>query len=643
MDEQGTLTVNFRAEFYRWKLKHRQYPRFRDQRQHRLKPKDANWLCKFDREGMQNEWAKLDPAERIRAWPTIMVQTLNWQPEKAHQVLFATLDVRLPPYAIMDTLLVVASHLPRIHDYYKTPYWAGVAREVVELFAKVKETFPSFPFEQRTLYLASRRLPRDYFLEIFHSLNLPLDQLTTDTALHVARTILGQIGDAGRTKAKAHALEILEHLASRGDDVNTDRFRSVATLLFHQDPSENETESFDAKVAFSSLWDKGFRPNIINLTTYLDTARLLGDVEHALAVAKMFQDHGLSFDGQAVDILFRGVKEKADAGMVNEAIQLANNARVQIHGNLLHTILCFHAAEVRQWSRNSFQSDLRPFLPMLHIYAKRYKLDSLQQIIPESLPLMLAQPSKGFDTPTDNPSWDFEHSIVPVVDDFFSASNQEPTTQTDWKALATMFRAYIKSMQQPYELISLWMYFKLRLEEPLGKGNIAAELVKHNLSLIHDTFIFEMLKHRGLKRPALEVFGDMLHRLMTKTQLSHHPWPSVFTFTILLSRLGAHGEQVLANDLFQVMKENGVKPNLVTMNVRVKTAASAQDVERTVLALSELEAKFQPDPYTFRAFAFLRHQKQALEKIQRIIDEKQQQLSVESPGEDDFDDSQHLY
>jgi pentatricopeptide repeat protein len=634
MKSAGTLGENSRRDFIRWKRKYRAIPRWTATGTPLgLDATIEDWLQHLDKdEDLRNVFEQTEKPERLGKWPNFMMTILKHRPQKTHLALAATLDPLLPPYAVMDALLFIVSSLPKEEHLYKNEQDHDLARNVVELFSRIKDTFPALPFEQRTLGLAASRLPRRQFERLFTSLEIPLAELHENTALQFARKLAGTIDEASKATSKWAALEILEHLATRGEKVNTDKFRSVVTPLLHHNPPDDEVRPFDTKVAFSSLWDKGFRPNIINVTTYLDTACLAGDVKYAITVAKLFRDHGLPFDSRALDILFRGAKHSNDSALVDELLQLSKAAGIDMFSNALHAILYAYSLEARQHKRYNVP-DSRPFLPMLRTYAKRCSLEELQQLIPESLPLMLTQHAEGDQTATtDQRRWEFEHSIVPVVDASFPSLNQKQP-ESSIGTIAIMFRAYIKSMRRSHELLSLWMTFKLRLEAPWTQDNVAAKLVKHQKSLIHDTFILEMLKHPGFKRPALDVFGDMLNSMLKEKGQSAHPEPSVFTFTILLNRLVTQGEHVLADELYQVMRENGVEPNLATMNTRVKTAAMAQNVDRTVSALSELETIYQPDRWTFKAFGRLRRQQQALKMIQEIIDVRKRQLDAEVQGQ----------
>lgn len=628
MSQTGTLPDDFKTPFQRWKRRFESAVRRSLQDDNaKVRTKLRHWISELDTEqDMRNEWDKLAWDERREQWFDAMILTLRNSPEKSHQVLSATLDYRLPPFAILDSLHAIAAFWRRRPQPLDARDKQGIARDIVQLFLKVKEVFPTLRFEQDTLGLIAGALPRPHFQDLFSLLDMPLSQLHDNTALQFARKLAGRIGEHGLASSRTHSLKILEDLATRsGELVNTDKFRSVVTPLLHQDLSEDPSQRFDTQDAFSRLWDKGFRPNVINLTTYLDTLCISGDVRSAVTAARMFQEYGLPFDQRVFDILFRGAKYKLDASLVEAVLELTKAVKVsrgKILEHAMHSILFFHAAEARQPERDG-DYNMKPFLPMLRIYTKRYRLESLQSIVPESLPLLLSERTSS--TPFAN-EWRFEELLVPIVDTFASGlggKQVEPTSNI----LVIMIRAYIRSLRQPYELISFWMHFKHQLESPGSDGNPVAQIVRDANSLIHDTFIMEMLKRPGLKRPALEVFGDMLgSKNKPAGDAPGHPAPTAFTFTMLLDRLASSGEQRLSNDLWQLMQQNGVQPDLATMNVQVKRAARQQNVAKTVEALAELEANFQPNEFTFKAFGRLNNQEKALKMIEQVITKRKEEL-----------------
>ncbi|KAG5966973.1 hypothetical protein E4U58_002346 [Claviceps cyperi] len=260
--------------------------------------------------------------------------------------------------------------------------------------------------------------------------------------------------------------------------------------------------------------------------------------------------------------------------------------------------------------------------------------------------------------------WDVESTIVPFIDKTFSDFKPTTKLQPSLTTIAIMLRAYIRSLQNPYDLTTCYAFFKARLEEQSRDASLpsASRLVMDQASLIHDTFILSMTDHRDLTRSALEIFGDMLkdHKRVTSSHTNRndvhndvintgtakndhkngnkkcsdkisaskkspvipiHPSPSVMTFTILLRGLMKSHSYFLVDQFLEVMRELGIHPNQVTWNAIVRGHAIRQNVRRTVIAMQDMEAAgHKPDVYTFKAFQMLKEQDKALELMEKMIE-----------------------
>jgi pentatricopeptide repeat protein len=98
----------------------------------------------------------------------------------------------------------------------------------------------------------------------------------------------------------------------------------------------------------------------------------------------------------------------------------------------------------------------------------------------------------------------------------------------------------------------------------------------------------------------------------------------------LISRLLARNEKMVATQLMDVMREQGMQPNLETWNAMVKGYAVLQDLPQTVSMLRKLEAAgYTPDDYTFKAFGKLKNQAKALDLMDKIIRANEAKLAEE--------------
>lgn len=613
---------------------------------------DATWLLELDTvAAMRKAWESLDTEARRQKWPLTMLSAMHSEPEKASLVLEATLDPLPPGYAVHDVLLFIAQRLDL--GAFKTLRERTVhAEETLHLVAKIVEDSPAghVPFGQRTFGLLARKLPSDQTEELYTILRRADCKLHANTLTHFARKLAGDMAH------KETAFEILKSLADAGADLNEARPASAITSLLHckvnNDGLTHQKQPFSPKDALQVLVEKGFSPNVANSTALLDSLCQQNDVDEAIRLALLFSESGVQLDTKAWATVFRGAKNSLKVVNVIKALDVARAADapyVDVLNNALHSIFYFAEMESRE-KRLRAPWVLPIFDPMMRIYAKKFDLEPLQRWLPDSLPLMLAQ-----NAPSTEPSmelvtsdghrerrWDFQQSILPVVDKFFSVGEGE-RLQPSSTTIAIMLRAYIKSLQQPYDLMSFYGFFKSRLEEESKRESSATQLVRNQGSLIHDTFIMAMTEHKGLSRPALQVFGDMLKdnikpgapgggtpRLEGSWSIATcpiHPAPSVLTFTILLRGLLNRSDRLLAQQVVQVMREHGMEPNMVTWNTLTKGYASMQNISQTVATLQDMEtAGFKPDMFTFKAFGKLNDQTKALKMMEDIIDTNRRKL-----------------
>ncbi|KHN96946.1 pentatricopeptide repeat protein [Metarhizium album ARSEF 1941] len=593
---------------------------------------------------MRSAWQELDHQSREKQWPRIMLSTMRACPEKAAMVLEATLDPWPPGYAISDVLLFIIQRLDLAKEKNVRERTLK-AEQVVGLLHKAIADSPKqhIPFSQRLLGLFAKKLPSEQTSELLALLRQSEINMHANTMIQFASSL------ARDPAHKQTAFEILQGLSDSGADLNEARPSSVITSLLHcQVPDgvgsvQNPFSPNDALVYFI---ERGFTLNLLSATAYLDTLSQQGEVDEAIRLALLFSESGVQLDHKAWAIVFRGAKATRKVETVAKALDVAKVADVpivEVLNNALHS--AFHFAETEAMERKS-QPRSAPSLfgILLRIYAKKFDLEPLQWWLPESLPLYLARGAGQHGLVSGGATrtiWRFETTIIPFVDQLFS-SGDDTKFQPNLTTMAIMMRAYIMGLQQPYDLMAYYQFFKSRLEEQGKDASIpsASRLIQNQGSLIHDTFIFAMTERRELSRTALLVFGDMLkdqlHANGADGEGVHvgsdgvvattpvHPAPTVLTVTTLLRGLMNHHDRTLVNKIIHVMRENGIQPNLATWNTLVRGYATMQDVPKTVSTLQDMEAAgFKPDSYTFRAFSKLRDQERALQMMEDMIEVSQ--------------------
>ncbi|OAA42109.1 pentatricopeptide repeat protein [Metarhizium rileyi] len=600
---------------------------------------------------MRLAWNGLTTESREKHWLRTMLSVMRLRPEKTAMVLEATLDPWPCGYAINDVLLFMVKRLDltkakNIHERTLK------AKEILGFLQRLIVESPKghIPFTQRVLGLFAKQLPSEQASELYSLLRRSGFELHANTMVQFASKL------AGDPAYKETAFRILQTLSDSGADLNEARPSSVITSLLHckvpegVEPEQNHT--FSPKDALEYFIERGFNLNLLSATAFLDTLSQQGEVDEAIRLALLFAETGIQLDHKAWATVFRGAKVTRNVETIAKALDVAKVANVQfvdVLNNALHSAFYFAEVEVAE---RKHQVSSRPALfgSLLRIYAKKFDLEPLQWWLPDSLPLLLAQGTGQQSLVPDIRSrtrWDFEATIIPFVNQLFS-SGDDTKLPPNSTTIAIMMRAYIRSLQQPYDLMAYYRFFKSRLEEQSKDDTLpsASRLIKNQGSLIHDTLIFAMTEHDELSQPALQVFGDMLRNQQltnnadgAKAQVegdgvvapaSTHPAPTVLTFTILLRGLMNHRDRFLAEQVIEIMRENGIQPNIVTWNTLTSRYATMQDVPKTVSTLQDMEAAgLKPDIYTLRAFGKLRNQERALQMMEDMIEVNRRNMAQE--------------
>ncbi|PHH89119.1 hypothetical protein CDD83_6630 [Cordyceps sp. RAO-2017] len=581
---------------------------------------------------MRESWERVRVKTRRKIWGPAILSTIRYHPEKTASVLEATLDPLPPSYAVRDVLAFVTKRLRRDA--------AATARErdqqafqMLRLANKIIGMFPVWllPVIEDAIGMLADALPVKHANQLYSSLTMRCPMLRRGTKLHFASKL------ARLAEYKPKALEILHELADQGMNLNCRASASIVTTLLKSFSEDGEKEGqeprFSPPRALESLVKRGFSPNIITVTAFLDSLCEQGEVSEALRLGLVVVENGVELDRRAWLHLFRGAKSSVDVANVVKAFEVARVAdapEVDVLNQGLHSIFCFADSESRERMRHA--PWVQPlFVPMLEVYALRFDLEPLQQWLPDSLPLLL--------TPTEEAgrarTWDFHQTVLPAVGEFFF-STEGPRVPPNATTIAVMLRAYIKSIDDPYKLLSFYQFFKSRLEEQEEKHIAARTLVETNGTLIHDGFILAIAGHRLLSRHAVQIFGDMLKGNVAAARGGEteggqeegqsaagtaHPAPSAFTLTVLLRTLLINREQFLARQIIEILDELDIEPKLEMWNTLLKGYALQQDVQEAVQLLHGMEATgLQPDASTFRAFALLHQQGRALRMMERMIE-----------------------
>ncbi|EFQ28317.1 pentatricopeptide repeat domain-containing protein [Colletotrichum graminicola M1.001] len=618
-------------------------------------PERLDWI--MDRQSIEHtleNWASWPIQKRTEpeSWHTLIFSALWSCPDRALSLLEVTTEDFIPPgYALQDAIHFLAKwQRQKLAGEKRTSHAEALCKFVITIINKTPQKHVRI--RQNTIYNLIRTTSIEGIEALYHCLKEYRHNLHRHTLFCMAKRI------ARTPQTKTLALQMaVEAVEKGGADLNSGQWISLCTIILSLHPEHIKTsDEFSAADAFSVLLEHGFVPNMISYTALMRSLCLTGQTEKAWEVFQVMQRHDIKPDTIMWATLLDGAKRALSASTIEMIVAGAaesNAIDVDFINDLLFSLLHFSETETRE-KKKPVHGSVPAFRPMLHFYSKIFHLAPLQSLIPVNLSRYL-DASRGLEMP---PDWQLARQLFPALDAAMSAVPHKlnPTGAT----LGIMFNAYVKSLSQPISLISLYAYFR----QLISKGNpVATNFVREKGTFVYDVVIKALCESPGMLRAALDIIGDMLkHTLNARSKsvsdskepaveaaaaapLSPspplypapsiftaapsspspplHPAPSIFTWSILLHGFMLHKEKASGERILAMMRQHGVKPNLVTWNTLISGHAKTQDVGKTVHSLQRLEmAGYEADEYTLKAFSKLVNRETALRMMEESIDAK---------------------
>ncbi|TQN74885.1 Protein Rf1 [Colletotrichum shisoi] len=603
-------------------------------------PQRLNWI--MDRQHVEHvieNWASLPISNEMNsdAWQSLMFSALWSCPDRALALLqISTEDFTPPGYALKDTIHFLAKWQTRqlgrdalsTHTEYLCQFTVAIIDKTPRNHIRLL---------QNTVFNLIRTASVESVEALYHCLKRNGHQMHRNTLLQMA-TRLAKI-----PQNKELALQMaVEAIEDGHADLNSHQWSSLCTSILGLDPDKMKpSDEFSVADAFSVLLEHGFVPNMVNYTAVIRSLSLTGQLEKAWEVFDVMQQHDIRPDSILWSTLLDGAKRSLSASRIESIVEGAaedNAIDVIFLNDLLFSVLHFCEAETKD-NKKAGPGSVPAFGSMLHFYSNIFHLAPLQSLIPVDLSRYLDS-SRSLEMPAD---WQLARQLFPALDRAMSAvpGKLSPTGAT----LGIMFVAYVKSLSQPINLISLYAYFR----QHVSNGSpLVTHFVREKGTFVYDAIIKALCESPGMLRAALDIIGDMLkHTLEERSKLASpaenstvaatssppppppppppplHPPPSVYTWSILLNGFISHKEKDPGERILAMMRQHNVEPNIITWNTLIAGHAKNQDVNKTVHSLQRLEAAgYEADDYTLRAFAKLVNREAALRKMEQTIERR---------------------
>ncbi|KAK2040225.1 pentatricopeptide repeat domain-containing protein [Colletotrichum somersetense] len=628
-------------EFYRfhsWKNDFRRLYQYAALGPSYIMPERLNWI--MDRQAIEytlENWTSwpIEKRTESESWHTLMFSALWSCPDRALSLLEVTTEDFTPPgYALKDAIHFLAKwQSQELAGEELASHSQALCKFVIAIINKTPQNHVRLP--QNVIHSLASTPSIEDVEALYHCLRGYGHPLHHYTLFHMAKRL------AKTPQSKELALQMaIEAIGDGGADLNSSQWSSLCTsILGLESKFIKESDEFSAADAFGVLLEHGFVPNMVNYTALIRSLCLTGQNGKAWEVFHVMQRHNIQPDSIIWSTLLDGAKRALSASTIEMVVAGAaehNAIDVPFLNDLLYSLFHFSKAETKE-NKKAGPGSIPAFGPMLHFYSKIFHIAPLQALIPVDLSRYL-DASRGLEMP---PDWQLARQLFPALDAAMSAVPHKlsPTGFT----LSIMFLAYVKSLSQPINLISLYAYFR----QLISNGNpVATNFVLEKGTFVYDVIIKALCEFPGMLRAALDIIGDMLKHTLEERSKSIsaseesaasaaavvplspsppplHPAPSVFTWSILLHGFLSHKEKGSGERILAMMRQHGVEPNLVTWNTLVSGYAKSQDVNKTVHSLQRLEAAgYEADDYTLRAFSNLVNREAALRKMEDTIDKK---------------------
>ncbi|KAK3985012.1 hypothetical protein QBC44DRAFT_300064 [Cladorrhinum sp. PSN332] len=585
---------------------------------------------------IRKAWFRWRADKRRDRWPTFIARVMKHHPKRTIDALEATFEEGVTPYyAVADVVgFIVRWAIPGVSGLWKTDprikRW-GLERKLARaalphllLYILENSTPGSQRLRQWTLYRIVNLADADTAGRLSEALRQYGHPLHPYTRFQIATRLAKDV------RLKYMALEHLEEMVALDQtDANSKFCQSLATsiMLFPNPDNGNHLMSQMRAEISERILKLGLTPNLYHYTIMIRGLCENNDFETAWKIYEMLLDHRHAPDKYLYSTLLNGAKLTGKLGLVDRVLASLPPVFLQsriIRNDLLSSILTAAIVEAR--SKGIKPPRIIPaFPPMVAFYARFYKLEKLQRIIPVNLQEVLAASERFLEI--RRAQWRFmrewETMIMPRLP-LKADRLADPTPDV----LAIMVLGFLKSNETKYQIISFYSHF----QNLLAKGDIVAcELCRYNGSAIHDFVLKAALEWEGMLRVSLDILSDMLRGKESRDRFSQemkggkaynlNPAPSVYSWSIILNGAMYHRQLEQGVRIMKLMREHGVEPNEVTWNSLIRGFARLQRTAATVTAMKRMEEDgYRADDFTMRAFGSLVDKEGALRMMEGMLE-----------------------
>ncbi len=582
-------------------------------------PNIDSWVSvtKEDYATMKAAWQRLDQKRRERLWPRMVFSALTSSPGMLPTFVQATFDHNWCPSHLLEDVVYL---LFRIIEPAQS---LEREREVAELVLFLLDHCPSryMTFDQNVLHKSIMVLKLDELVKFYEALKRTEHPVHINTLQHITSRF------AKSSAHKIHAVDVICALSEiPGFNINLPAPASVCTslLTLGESPPFPEGQA-EPDELLKVLLERGFRPNLLALTALMRNFCVRGRLDTAWKIFDLLLQHRFEPDAHVFSILLNASKKSFDIPSIRKIIEIVFSRKAWsqvIVNDFLDLMFRYNEAQhERRRRQKKFNNAWRP---MLQLYAKFYDLAPLQKFF--TFPLENVIGKKGVHPNHATPVTDLADAFRPQPEHMLF----KPTSYT----VLLLLSAHIRSIGSPHIIIRLYRYF-CRL---VNKGTPAAlRLITDHKTMIYDIYLRALMQFRESLQTPMGIICHMMTNAEREKRLTgeniRHPFPSVYTWTILLNGFKNHGHTDGALHVLNMMTRIGnFQPNLVTWNALINAFTRVGDVHGAVRAMRLLEqAGISPDDCTMEAFSLLPRERRE-EAIRLLEQSREEPLDLRDPG-----------
>ncbi|KAJ4306189.1 hypothetical protein N0V88_000985 [Collariella sp. IMI 366227] len=632
-------------------------------------------------EGMRARWRKHKPLleHRIRDWPPMILLAMRCFPERVADILRATAEKYVTPrYTLENVVCFVGLWNLQQPESRRKEEQAKLTATLLDLFRLDKDPGPwSLRLPQWVIGTAVSTSSPETVVELYSELRRIGAKLHLHTRVNFAFKL------AALPKHKETALRILEDLLQEGvldpSDLVANKLASKLFFLPVKEWEEgliSETDIASIREVYKRFPGLGITPNHRVYTAMIRSLALTDQLDKALDVYTLMRRRKMILDPLVLSTLVNGAKRANALSTIIDLVADAPTQYVQTRytwNDIIHAILVAAIQENNERMASSPRV-IPAYFFMLRAYAKLYKLEPLQTLLPPAL-----NGGRLADRDDASEPWEWEKK-ADALTDMLPALPGDQLMEPNTDILNIMLLGYVSAFSSPKQIMNFYSHFRSLLR---NRHPITIDLLSWS-TIPYDIIIKVLTEHPDTMRTAIDIANDMLQdaadssanpkplpepeiiptaestpdpsillspsppppekQLLTSRLPSHPsplPPPSVHTWSILLRGFIQHGRLYHAQRLILVMRQHGVEPNLATYNTLLYGYARAGKMRQSVLTISNLEAAgYHWDVHTVRGLARLAQRgKDSAELVAKLLaaqatkDAKARQQALHAAGE----------